>query len=55
MRIEKRQTFWKKKEYKVVDSGEGWTIERLTIKPTNAPDLNEMLRKALRKKRYKWE
>lgn len=55
MEISKREKFWKKRTYRVVESGKGWTIERLITKPTNAPDLNEMLRKALRKKRYKWE
>jgi len=55
-KIEPREKLWKEKQYKVVESGPGWKIERLIDKPVSVhTDLNEMLRKALRKKRYKWE
>ena len=52
MRIEKRQTFWKKRNYYTAESGPGWQIKR---PGEPVPDLNMLLAKALRKKRYKWE
>jgi len=52
MEIQKRETFWKKRTYRVVASGQGWKIERPAA---DVPDLNVLLAKALRKKRYKWE
>ena len=67
MHICRRQTFWKEKKYKTVEKGKNWTIERIVesgsgwginrsgSEQKNVSDLNEMLRKALRKKRYKWE
>lgn len=52
MKISKRETFWKKKTYRVVESGKGWSI----IRPgKEMPDLNEMLKRALKKRKYKWE
>lgn len=52
MVICEREKFWKEKKYKTVASGQGWKIERPAA---DAPDLNQLLAKALRKKRYKWE
>ncbi len=52
MKISKRETFWKKRTYRVVESGKGWSIMR---PGEEVPDLNLLLAKALRKKRYKWE
>lgn len=55
-KIEPREKFWKEKQYQVIESGPGWKVERLIDKPVPVrTDLNEMLIKALRKKRYKWE
>ena len=55
LRIVPRETFWKNKYYRVVESGPGWQIERPGEEPRPAPNLDLLLRKALRKKRYKWE
>lgn len=52
MEISKREKFWKKRTYRVVESGKGWSIMR---PGKEVPDLDMLLAKALRKKRYKWE
>lgn len=66
-KIEKRKSFWKEKKYKTVEKGKNWTIERIVesgsgrkierpgLEQKNVPDLNEMLKRALKKRKYKWE
>lgn len=54
-KIEKRKSFWKEKKYKIVEKGKNWTIERPGLEQKNVPDLNEMLKRALKKRKYKWE
>ncbi len=53
-KIEKRKSFWKEKKYKTVEKGKNWTIERPGLEK-NVPDLNEMLKRALKRRKYKWE
>lgn len=67
MQICRRQTFWKEKKYKTVEKGKNWTIERIVesgsgqeierpgLEQKNVPDLNEMLKRALKRRKYKWE
>jgi len=55
MQICRRQTFWKEKKYKTVEKGKNWTIERPGLEQKNVPDLNEILKRALKKRKYKWE
>ena len=51
-KIEHRKSLWKKRKYHVVESGPGWRIER---PGEPAPSLDMLLKRALRKKRFKWE
>lgn len=54
-RIEPRERFWREKKYRVVESGNGWQIERCSDSaPNDAPDLEALLNQFF-KKRKKWE
>ena len=53
--IKPRDRFWTEKTYKVVESGNGWQLERPSkTVPTSVPDLDILLNKFF-KKRKKWE
>ena len=48
--IEKRQTFWKEKQYHTVEKGKGWEIQR----PVEIKPLEDLLDDFFRR-RKKWE
>lgn len=52
LKIEKRTEFWKKKHYRIIESGKGWKIERPYVK--ESPDLEVLLNDFFKKKK-KWE
>lgn len=48
--IEKRQSFWKEKQYQTVERGKGWEIQR----PVEIKPLDDLLNVFFRR-RQKWE
>ena len=54
-KIEPRDRFWVDRKYNVVESGNGWHIERpCKTAPKHVPDLESLLDNFF-KKRKKWE
>ena len=51
MKIEHRETLWKKRQFKTVEKGKGWKIQR----PVEIKPLEELLEEYFKKKRYKWQ
>lgn len=55
-RIEKRTAFWRDRNYQVVESGNGWSIERPSEdSKKEVPKLDVLLAQFFKKKKYKWE